>query len=117
MKRALFIGTGWLAVALGVAGIALPLLPTTPFLLLAAFCFGRGSPAAREWLVNHARLGPPVRDWEARGAIPRRAKIWAVVAMAASFAVSLALALPATALALQALALAGAATFVLTRPE
>lgn len=117
MTRPLFLGFGWFFVALGVVGIALPLLPTTPFLLLAALCFGRGSPRTRAWLVEHPRLGPPIRDWEERGAISRRAKLLACGAMAASLGLGLALHLPRYALVLQALCLGGAAIFILTRPD
>ncbi|RVV98600.1 DUF454 domain-containing protein [Mesobaculum littorinae] len=117
MRRYVYLCLGWIAVALGFVGIALPMLPTTPFLLLAAFLFGKGSPRARAWLIDHPRLGPPIRHWEANGAISRRAKIAAAVAMAAAFGLGVALGLPPLALTLQGLCLAGAATFVLTRPD
>jgi len=108
---------GWLAVVLGVIGLLLPVVPTTPFLLLAAFCFSRGSPTARAWLVNHRHLGPPILRWEREGAIARPAKIGSVATMALVFAVSLALGLPPLLLALQGLCLGGAAVFILTRPD
>ena len=55
---------GMAFVALGFAGVFLPLLPTTPFLLLAAACFARSSPAFHDWLLSHRLLGPYIRDWE-----------------------------------------------------
>lgn len=70
-----------MSLALGIAGVFLPLLPTTPFVLLAAFCFSRGSERVERWLVEHPRFGPMVRDWRARHAVPRRAKQLATVMM------------------------------------
>jgi len=117
MGRLIWLSLGWLAVGLGVLGIVLPGLPTTPFMLLAAFLFGKGSPRARAWLVEHAHFGPHIRAWEAERAVSPRAKRAAVVAMLAVFALSLLLGLPLWALALQGLAMGGAAAFILTRPE
>lgn len=117
MKRIAFLALGWAAVALGFLGVALPGLPTTPFLLVAAFAFGKGSPRMRAWLVEHAHLGPPIRDWEERGAISRKAKTLAVSMMAALFALSLILGLPLWVLIVQGVCMGGAATFILTRPH
>jgi len=80
--RALWLGAGALALATGVIGIFLPLLPTTPLVLLAAFCFSRGCARCERWLLAHPRLGPMVRDWRATRAIPLRAKQTAWVMMA-----------------------------------
>ncbi len=82
--RYLWLTLGHLAVLLGVVGIFLPLLPTTPFLLLAAFCYGRGSERFEQWLLTHPRLGPPVREWRAHRVIRPRIKIVAVVTVAFS---------------------------------
>ena len=86
-------------------------------MLLAAFCFARGSEPFHRWLVHHPRFGPPIRDWQAHGAISRRAKRAAVLAIAATFAVSLLIGLPASALAIQAAVLACVLVFILTRPD
>ena len=80
MLRALGLG----AATLAVAGVALPILPTTPFLLLSAWAFARSSPRLEAWLRSHPRLGPPLRDWEQRRAIPRGAKAVAVASLPAS---------------------------------
>ncbi len=116
MKVFWFI-TGALSVVLGVVGMALPLLPTVPFLLLAAFSFARSSPAFHDWLVEHPRLGQPILDWRAHGAIRRRAKWIATASMAAAFALSLALGLKAWVLGVQGAALIAVAVFLWTRPE
>lgn len=75
-------------VAIGTVGAFLPLLPTVPFLLLALFCFARGNPAWEQRLLDHPKWGPPLRQWRERRAIPRRAKIAALVTMALSVAVT-----------------------------
>ncbi len=69
---------GWIMVALGFIGVFLPILPTVPFLLVAAFCFERGSPKMHLWLTNHPLLGPPIRDWNRDRVIRPRAKALAV---------------------------------------
>lgn len=115
--RLLWFMLGAAALLLGIVGIALPGLPTVPFLLLAAFGFARSSTRAHDWLTTHPRLGPPIHDWRANGAIRRRMKWLATASMAAAFAISLILGMPLWALALQALALACVAVFIWTRPE
>jgi len=80
---------GLLAVGLGILGIALPLLPTVPFFLLAAFCFARSNPVWEQRLLDHPRYGPPLRQWRTRRAISRKAKLAALTAMGASIALSL----------------------------
>ena len=69
---------------LGLVGAFLPVLPTVPFVLLAAWAASRGWPELEAWLLRHPRFGPPIRDWRERGAVSRRAKRLAVTAMAAS---------------------------------
>jgi uncharacterized membrane protein YbaN (DUF454 family) len=116
MPRFVYMILGWIAVALGVIGAFLPLLPTTVFLILAAFLFGRGSPRARAWLIGHRVFGPPILNWEATGAISRPAKAWACAAMALTIGLSWIFGAPGPVLGLQAVALAAAAAFILTRP-
>jgi uncharacterized membrane protein YbaN (DUF454 family) len=82
--RPALIVLGWVFLAVGVAGLFLPLLPGTLFLIIAAACFTRSSPRFEAWLLDHPRFGPPVRRWRESGAIPRPAKIFAVVSLAAS---------------------------------
>ena len=72
---------GVLAVFLGLLGIFLPLLPTTPFLLLAAACFARGSVRMHQWLINHRLFGDYLRNFQEGRGIPARAKVFALVMM------------------------------------
>jgi uncharacterized protein len=82
---------GFVSLGCGLLGVVLPLVPTTPFLLLSAYGFSRSSPRVHRWLVGHPRLGPPIRDWHRHGAISGRAKAVAMAAIAATPLVSLAL--------------------------
>jgi uncharacterized membrane protein YbaN (DUF454 family) len=83
MARTIFLVCGLLALGMGLIGIALPILPTVPFLLLAAFCFARSQPAWEQRLLDHPRYGAALRDWRERQAIRRPAKVAALGAMSA----------------------------------
>ncbi|MCR9136882.1 MAG: YbaN family protein [Alphaproteobacteria bacterium] len=110
------MGGGFLSLAAGIVGIALPLLPTTPFLLLAAFCFARGSQRLHDWLVHHPRLGPPIHDWQKHGAISRRAKQLAMLSIAAVLLVSYLFDAPTRIIIIQLIVLSAVSLFILTRP-
>ena len=110
-------GLGVLALGLAAAGAVLPVLPTTPFLLVALWAFARGAPGWAARLRAHPRFGPTIRDWEERGAIPRRAKLLAVLMMSASLGVLALTTSNLLVLAGVAAVMAGAAAFVLTRPS
>ncbi|HPA51175.1 MAG TPA: DUF454 family protein [Thermoanaerobaculia bacterium] len=79
MKRKLLLAGGMVALGLGLAGLLLPVLPTTPFLLLAAALFARSSPERYERLLGHERLGPHVRDWVERRGLRRSVKVRAIL--------------------------------------
>ena len=81
--RPLFLAAGILSVILGAIGAALPIVPTVPFLLLAAFCFARSNPEWEQRLLNHPQWGAQLRDWRERRAISRKSKTMAILAMAA----------------------------------
>jgi len=127
MKQSLGRGTGnkaklvaWriaglLCIALAVVGIVLPLVPTTPFLLLAAFCFGRGSQRMLRWLLEHPRFGPPIHDWRENRAISRHTKILATVTMILLIAVSFLLDVHRGIIIAQFITMAFVAAFILTR--
>ncbi len=82
-RRYLYLGFGWLCLGLGFMGVIMPILPTTPFLLLAVWAFSRSSPEMAEKIRNNKAVGPFIRDWQDHGAIPAKAKIIAIVMMAA----------------------------------
>jgi uncharacterized membrane protein YbaN (DUF454 family) len=84
MKRILYLIAGWLSVGLGIIGIVLPLMPTVPFMILAAFCFARSSPKFEAWLVNHPQFGPHILRWRQNGAISRKGKYAASIAFSIS---------------------------------
>ena len=87
--RAVYLGAGFLALFLGVLGAFLPVLPTTPFVLLAAACFARGSEHFHQKLLANRIAGPIIREWRIYHSIPRRAKRWAYFLMALSFGSSI----------------------------
>lgn len=90
MKRTFYFALGVTSLALGVVGMFLPLLPTVPFLILAAFAFGRSHPGAERWLLEHPRFGKAIRAWREHRAISRKGKIGASVAFALSIGLGLA---------------------------
>ncbi len=83
MKRRLYLVAGIVSTALGAAGAILPLLPTVPFLLLAAFCFARSNKTWEQKILDHPSWGPMIEDWRSRRAIPRRSKVAAIATIAA----------------------------------
>lgn len=90
----MLIAAGAVSVALGVVGIVVPVLPTTPFLLLAAFCFARSSDRFYQWLVTNRWFGEYIRNYREGRGMPRREKIvaltamWLTIGLAAAFSVS-----------------------------
>ncbi|QYX56999.1 YbaN family protein [Roseovarius sp. SCSIO 43702] len=115
--RALWLILGLICLILGGAGVILPLVPTVPFLLLAAYCFARSSGRLHMWLLSHPRLGPPIRDWQSYGAIRRRAKYLATASIAGVLAISLLLGLKSQIIAIQIVVLTCVLVFIWSRPE
>nr|TFG52408.1 MAG: DUF454 domain-containing protein [Hyphomicrobiales bacterium] len=89
MVRALYLAGGFLSLGLGGIGIVLPLLPTVPFFILAAFLFARSNPGLERWLLDHARYGRSIRLWREKGAISAAGKRAAFFAFGATLIVSL----------------------------
>lgn len=87
--RTLYITVGGIALLLGLLGIFLPVLPTTPFVLLAAACFARSSERLYRYLLAQRQIGPIIHAWEAHRAMPPGVKPWAYALMAVSFGVSI----------------------------
>jgi uncharacterized protein len=116
--RIFYLGLGWLSVGLGIIGIILPILPTTPFLLVAVWAFSRSSPELAEKLRNHPKAGPYIRAWQDHGAIPVVGKILAVTMMTvmgiylAGFSV-----LPGWAALVACLVMIAVGIYIVTRPS
>jgi uncharacterized membrane protein YbaN (DUF454 family) len=115
--RILYFTAGIVMLVLGVAGVALPLLPATPFLLAAAWLLGRSSPQLERWLLEHKVFGATLRNWRRDRAIAPRTKLVAVACMAISFAVMLPGGTPLIAKIAVGLFLICCATFVASRPS
>ncbi|SNX69856.1 hypothetical protein SAMN05878503_104251 [Cereibacter ovatus] len=113
----LWVTGGLTALGLGMIGIFLPLVPTVPFLILAAFCFARSSERLHRWLLSHPVMGPPIQDWERSGAISLRGKKLATLSMVAVLGLSVGMELRPTILAIQAAVLTVTGIFIWTRPS
>jgi hypothetical protein len=116
VRRFLYLGLGFAALTLGAAGVVLPLLPTVPFVLLAAFFFARSSPRLEARLLAHPRFGPHIRAWRERGAISPAGKRAALIAFAFSAVIGLVL-LPFPWLLVPAAAGLIGGSWIATRPE
>lgn len=116
MRRKLYLAAGFLCLGLAVIGALLPLMPTTVFVILAAYCFTRSSPAMERRLLEHPEFGPHIMRWRTRGAISRTGKQAASVAFAISIALAFALtAMPWPLFSLAAAVIVGG--WIWTRPE
>lgn len=118
LKRPLLLAAGWICVAIGLVGAFVPLLPTTPFLLLAVWAFSKSSPEMAERIRNHRIAGPYVRDWQDDGVIPVQAKILATGMMGAAVAyMHFGAHAPLWAVAITLVVMLAVSTFILTRPS
>ncbi len=115
--RYLWAGLGLICVVLGLIGAVLPLVPTVPFMLLAAFFFARSSERMHNWLLSHPHFGPAIVDWQTSGAINRRVKRISTLSIAAVFGLSLALGLTPLVLGIQGAVLCLVLIFIWTRPD
>lgn len=114
--RLVYLSLGHTFTAIGFVGLIVPLLPTTPFLILAAACYSRGSERFERWLVTHPRFGGGVRDWREHGVISLRAKAVATVGILVSLTIPLTVLSPPWKLVAAAV-VTGALLFIHTRPS
>ncbi|QXI62397.1 Inner membrane protein YbaN [Paracoccus marcusii] len=117
MRRRMWLVLGWLFALCGIIGVALPVVPTVPFLLVAAWAFARSSPTLERRILDHPTYGPPVRAWQERGVVGRLAKLWAITAMSSGVGISWWVGMPPWVVATQAAICGLVALFLLTRPS
>lgn len=116
--RLLFMALGFVCVGLGVLGAFLPLLPTTPFLLVALWAFSRSSRRFHHWLYTHPRFGPRLQEWHEHGTVPVKVKVSAISAMLVSLALMIFVArVKWHVLAASGVLMLIGATYVLSRPS
>jgi uncharacterized protein len=112
-----YLALGVVCVALGIIGVIVPGMPTTVFLIVALWAFARSSPRLHVWLLDHPRLGPPLRAWQNHRVVPRRAKILATGMMATSIVILWFTSRNPWLTGSVAAVLAGVSTYLLTRPS
>lgn len=115
-RRLLWLSLGILCLALGTVGLFLPLLPTTSFMLVAAFAFARSSPRLHQWLISHNIFGPLIHDWHAHRALSLKAKWVSLISMIAIVLLSVYFKVPLWVLAVQVVVLFCVSVFLWTRP-
>ena len=117
-KRTVYFVLGWAMVGLGFIGAMLPVMPTTIFLILAAWFFGRSSPRFEKWLLEHPVFGPTLAGWREHGAVPKRVKWIACAGMAFGYGMFFFFARPSPLLGgIVALFFLACAAYVITRPS
>ena len=116
-KRIILIVGGLVSLALGGLGIFVPLLPTTPFVLVAAFAFANSSEELHQWLLDHNVFGPLIDNWRRHRTISRTAKVMSVLSMVAVLVISWFVGVTMLIIAVQVVVLGCVAAFILTRPS
>ncbi len=119
LRRKLLVSAGFLFFGLGAVGLALPVMPTTIFWIIAAACFTKGSPAMRDRIYGYPTIGPVVEDFVEHGRIRRRAKVGAIIGVVITFAITAALLVTSSpkTVAGTAVILLGVCAYIATRPE
>lgn len=116
VKRITLIVVGAISLGLAALGVLLPLLPTTPFVLVAAVAFAKSSNRLHQWLLDHDIFGPLISDWRQHRAISRKTKIASILSMVAILVISFLLDVPTYLIVVQALILGVCAAFIVSRP-
>jgi uncharacterized membrane protein YbaN (DUF454 family) len=114
--RVFWLLAGLMSVAIGAVGVVLPLLPTTPFLLIAAFAFARSSARLDNWLREHRSFGPLINNWYRDGSIDRKVKRVAIIVILMTPVITWLFGAPLWIIVCQIVVLSAAAVFILTRP-
>ncbi len=115
--RYIWASLGLISVGFGLIGVVLPLIPTVPFMLLAAFFFAKSSERLHGWLLEHRVFGSAIGDWQTRGAINLKGKRRATLSIFAVFILSVIMGLRPMILAIQAVTLTSVLIFIWTRPN
>ncbi|MEC5293731.1 YbaN family protein [Aurantimonas sp. C2-6-R+9] len=117
LPRLLWFVVGAFSLALAGLGVVLPVLPTTPFIILATFAFGRSAPGLQARLQRSHVFGPMIAEWQEHGVIAPRYKTAAIAMMAGAMLLSLVMSVSAIVIAIQAVCMAAAVGFILSRPN
>jgi len=117
VRRIALLVLGLVSLALGAIGIFVPLLPTTPLVLLAAFAFANSSETLHQWLLDHNVFGPLIDNWHRHRAISRAAKAMAALSMIAILLISWWMDVATPIITIQAIVLGCVAAFILSRPS
>jgi uncharacterized membrane protein YbaN (DUF454 family) len=114
--RVFWLLAGLMSIAIGAVGVVLPLLPTTPFLLIAAFAFARSSARLNSWLREHRSFGPLINNWHRDGSIDRKVQRIAIIVILMTPVITWLIGAPLWIIVCQIVVLSAAAVFILTRP-
>lgn len=118
VSQKIYYAIGVLSLIMGFIGVFLPIWPTTPFIIVAAWAFQKGSPRIHSWLVNHPVVGPPLVSWQSHGVISKKAKIASTVMLTISFSwVLYSRPIAFTLKVFMALFAFGVCVFIITRPS
>ncbi len=115
--RLIWLLIGWVSLGVGAIGLILPVMPTVPFVLLAAFCFARGSKTVYNWLIHNKTFGPMIKDWQERGAISRKTKWITTISLIAAVFLAIAIGAPTLVIIIEALIFLAILIFVWSRPD